>query len=192
MKFLGCFACALLIHLGGIAQDTENSEIFSYTDTPADTLTVQSDSLHSTGRASLYSAVVPGLGQAYNGKHWKIPLIYTGFFFFGSSIYENNVKYQYFRLNLIAEIDGDPDTENTTGREAENLKANRDQFRRYRDLNMILLVVTYFLQVADANIDAHLIQFGYRKNVQLAVEPSVKPINYTSQLSTGVTFKLSF
>ena len=173
------------------AQDKEKDPFYSYTENPSDTLTVYSDSTHHTGKASLYSAVVPGLGQAYNGKHWKIPLIYTGFFVFGSLAYENNVKYQYFRLNLVAEIDGDPDTENTTGRDAESLKANRDQFRKYRDLNMILLVVTYLLQIADANIDAHLIQFG-KPNTGLAIEPSMKPTNYSSQMSTGVSLKLTF
>jgi len=184
---LGLFGCVL-----AQAQDDNTARAYKYTQNPTDTLTVSSDSTHSTSKASLYSSVVPGLGQAYNSKHWKIPIIYTGFFVFGSLAYENNVKYQYFRLNLIAEIDGDPNTENTTGREAESLKANRDQFRRYRDLNMILLVVTYLLQIADAHIDAHLIQFGFRKDLVVSLEPSANRTNYTSRLSTGVTLKLKF
>jgi len=178
--------------LVGYAQDDNTDIAHKYTENPTDTLTVSSDSTHSTSKASLYSAVVPGLGQAYNGKHWKIPIVYTSFFVFGSLAYENNIKYQYFRLNLIAEIDGDPDTENTTGREAENLKANRDQFRRYRDLNMILIVFTYLLQIADAHIDAHLIQFGFRKDLTVSLEPSVNPTNFSSRLTTGVGLKFTF
>ena len=166
--------------------------VYKYTETPLDTLTVQSDSTHSTSHASLLSSVVPGLGQAYNGKHWKIPIIYSALFLFGSLAYENNINYQFFRLNLIADIDGDPNTENTTNRDAENLKANRDQFRRFRDLNMILMVVTYFLQIGDANIDAHIIQFGFKKNFALSVDPTVNPVNYTSNLATGLSLKLTF
>jgi len=182
----------LLLSLVSYSQDKNIDKAYRYTENPVDTLTVSSDSVHSTSKASLYSAVVPGLGQAYNGKHWKIPIIYSSFFVFGSLLYENNLKYQFFRRNLIAEIDGDPDTENITGRNAENLKANRDQFRRFRDLNMILIVVTYLLQIADANIDAHLIQFGFRKTLALSVDPSVMPTNYTTQMSTGITLKLMF
>jgi len=186
----------ILVSLLAYSQDRDEQEqidkAFKYTENPIDTLTVESDSIHSTSRASLYSAVVPGLGQAYNGKHWKIPIIYSGFFVFGSLVWENNIKYQFFRRNLIAEIDGNPDTENVTGRDAENLKANRDQFRRYRDLNMILIVVTYLLQVADANIDAHLIQFGFRKDLALYVDPSVQPTNFTTQMTTGLSLKLRF
>ena len=172
--------------------ETDPDVVYKYTDTPSDTLTVASDSLHSTSRASLLSAVVPGLGQAYNGKHWKIPIVYSAFLLFGAQIYENNIKYQYFRRNLIAEIDGDPYTENITNRDAENLKANRDQFRRYRDLNMILVVVTYFLQIGDANIDAHLIQFGFEKQFALSVDPSLNQVNYTTNVATGLSLKLTF
>ncbi len=171
----------------------KNPEVFyKYTETPSDTLTIDSDSTHSTSRASLLSSVVPGLGQAYNGKHWKIPIIYSAFLFFGSQAYENNITYQFFRRNLIAEIDGDPNTENTTNRTAENLKANRDQFRRFRDLNMILIVVTYFLQIGDANIDAHLIQFGFKKQFALSVDPSINQVNYTTNVATGLSLKLTF
>ncbi len=191
MKLILC-TIALFVSLVGYTQGDETAKAYKYTENPTDTLTVSSDSTHSTSKASLYSAVVPGLGQAYNGKHWKIPIVYTSFFVFGSLAYENNIKYQYFRLNLIAEIDGDPDTENTSGREAENLKANRDQFRRYRDLNMILIVITYLLQIADAHIDAHLIQFGFRKDLTVSLEPSVKPTNFTSRLTTGVSLNFTF
>lgn len=183
---------AALIALCFVSGAVFGQDYLDYTSNPTDTLTVESDSTHHTGRASLYSAVVPGLGQAYNGKHWKIPIIYAGFFVFGSLIYENNVKYQFFRRNLIAEIDGNPDTENITGRDAENLRANRDQFRRYRDLNMILLVVTYLLQIADANIDAHLIQFGYRRNVNLAIEPTTIPTIFHTRSAIGASLTLRF
>jgi len=182
----------VLPHLVKKKTEANPEVVYKYAETPSDTITVASDSLHSTSRASLLSSVVPGLGQAYNGKHWKIPIVYSAFLLFGSQAYENNIKYQYFRRNLIAEIDGDPNTENTTNRDADNLKANRDQFRRFRDLNMILIVVTYFLQIGDANIDAHLIQFGFKKQFAMSVDPSVNQVNHTANVATGLTLKLTF
>ena len=133
-----------------------------------DTVVVALESTHSPAKASLYSAVLPGLGQAYNNKLWKVPIIYGAFFTFGYLIYDNNIKYQFFRSNLIAELDSDPETINNTGREADNLQANRDRYRRFRDLNMILLTITYLLQIADAHIDAHLIEFSLNQNFTVA------------------------
>jgi len=157
----------------------------SFINSTTDTLDVDIAEIHSPGKASLFSAVVPGLGQAYNGKHWKIPIIYGGFITFGYLIYDNNIKYQYFRRNLIAEIDDNPETENTTGRDEENLRANRDQFRRYRDLNMILFGIMYLLQIADAHIDAHLLEFKLNPDLTVSIDPALVP--YGKPYPTGVT-----
>lgn len=154
-----------------------------------DTILVVTPDEHSPGLASLYSAVLPGLGQAYNGKHWKIPVIYGGFFTFGFLVYDNNVKYQVFRKNLIAELDNDPETINNTGRDANNLRANRDNFRRLRDLNIILIGVTYLLQIADAHIDAHLLGFKISQDISVSVDPEVFPQN--NRLHAGVSLKFN-
>lgn len=177
-----------------LAQDPDSQETGrSFINTPTDTLGADNAEEHSPGKASLYSAVVPGLGQAYNGKHWKIPIIYGGFIIFGYLIYDNNIKYQYFRRNLMAEIDENPETENTTGRDEENLRANRDQFRRYRDLNMILLGVMYLLQIADAHIDAHLLEFKLNPDITVSVDPVLVPYgNPNPAAVTGVSLKLRF
>lgn len=155
-----------------------------------DTVNILDADLLSPAKAALYSAVIPGLGQAYNGKYWKIPLVYGGLFFYGYLIYENNIQYQYFRRNLIAEIDSNPETINITGREAENLRANRDRFRRFRDLDMILLSVTYFLQIIDAHIDAHLLYFRINPDFTVFVDPAIMPTNHL--LPTGISIKLKF
>lgn len=155
----------------------------------ADTIQITTIDEHSPGLASLYSAVLPGLGQAYNGKHWKIPIIYGTFFTFGFLIYDNNVKYQYFRKNLIAELDNNPETINDTGRDANNLRANRDNSRRVRDLNMILLTVTYLLQIADAHIDAHLLEFNLSQDISVKLDPALLQEN--RNLHPGISLKLN-
>ena len=165
-------------------------ELRQIVDEETDTTYITTTTEHYPGLASLYSAVLPGLGQAYNGKHWKIPIIYGTFFTFGFLIYDNNVKYQYFRKNLIAELDNDPNTINNTGREAENLRANRDKARRNRDYNMILFTVIYFLQIADAHIDAHLAEFNVSQDISVSVDPALLQRN-DKGLAPGFSLKMN-
>jgi len=154
-----------------------------------DTIDIETVDYHSPGLASLYSAVLPGLGQAYNGKHWKIPIVYGAFFTFGFLIYDNNVKYQYFRKNLIAELDNNSETINDTGRDEDNLRSNRDKYRRSRDFNMIMLTVTYFLQIADAHVDAHLMEFNVNQDITVSVDPALLPQN--NNLAPGFSLKMN-
>ena len=165
-------------------------ETYMYEALGSDTVNVLDIEQLSPAKAALYSAAIPGLGQAYNGEYWKIPIVYGGLFMFGNLIYDNNIQYQYFRRNLIAEIDDNPETINITGREAENLRANRDRFRRFRDLNMILFSVAYFLQIVDAHIDAHLLYFRINPDFTVYVDPAIMPTN--RNLTMGLSFKLRF
>ena len=167
-----------------------DNETYMFEALGSDTVNVQDIEQLSPAKAALYSAAIPGLGQAYNGKYWKIPIVYGGLFMFGNLIYDNNIQYQYFRRNLIAEIDDNPETINITGREAENLRANRDRFRRFRDLNMILFSVVYFLQIVDAHIDAHLLYFRINPDFTVYVDPAIMPTN--RNLTMGLSFKLRF
>lgn len=167
-----------------------DNETYMYEALGSDTVNVLDIEQLSPAKAALYSAAIPGLGQAYNGKYWKIPIVYGGLFMFGNLIYDNNIQYQYFRRNLIAEIDDNPETINITGREAENLRANRDRFRRFRDLNMILFSVAYFLQIVDAHIDAHLLYFRINPDFTVYVDPAIMPTN--RNLTMGLSFKLRF
>ena len=167
-----------------------DKETYMFEALGSDTVNVLDIEQLSPAKAALYSAAIPGLGQAYNGKYWKIPIVYGGLFMFGNLIYDNNIQYQYFRRNLIAEIDNNPETINITGREAENLRANRDRFRRFRDLNMILFSVAYFLQIVDAHIDAHLLYFRINPDFTVYVDPAIMPPN--RNLTMGLSFKLRF
>lgn len=167
-----------------------DNETYMFEALGSDTVNVLDIEQLSPAKAALYSAAIPGLGQAYNGKYWKIPIVYGGLFMFGNLIYDNNIQYQYFRRNLIAEIDDNPETINITGREAENLRANRDRFRRFRDLNMILFSVAYFLQIVDAHIDAHLLYFRINPDFTVYVDPAIMPTNHN--LTMGLSFKLRF
>jgi hypothetical protein len=178
----------ILLLISGMLLIVKSQELRPVVDTETDTILVTTTE-HYPGLASLYAAVLPGLGQAYNGKHWKIPIIYGTFFTFGFLINDNNVKYQYFRRNLIAELDSNPETINDTGREADNLRSNRDKARRNRDFNMIMLAVTYFLQIADAHIDAHLAEFNVSQDISVSVDPAL--LQNEDKFSPGFSLKMN-
>ena len=140
---------------------------------------IESDSLyypeHSARRASLYSMVLPGLGQAYNEKYWKIPIIYGGFTVFYFLIQYNNTEYQLFKdayYHKVAYGDSDePVNEYEVKYDVETLLSAKNDYRRNRDLNYILTGVWYALNVIDAAVDAHLFSWNVDPDLSLSVEP---------------------
>ena len=132
------------------------------------------------GRAALYSLILPGLGQAYNGKYWKIPIIY-GLFAGMYYLYDNNnFKYNLFK-KAYKNYDADAGV-TTPGIDPrisdEQLKKNRDRFKRDRDYNVILGVVIFIFNILDANVDAHLMDFDVSEDLSLKITPEIN--NYSN------------
>lgn len=146
---------------------------------------------HEPNKAAWYSAAIPGLGQAYNKKYWKIPVVWAGIAGFAYFINWNNDQYQYFRKNLIYETEQNPDFPNETPLEASTLKSGRDQYRRTRDMLVIFSVLFYMLNIVDAHVDAHLIEFDVNQSLSVQVMPSIQT-NPANKLSTGLTFSVKF
>ena len=145
---------------------------------------------HDPARATLLSAVIPGLGQAYNKKYWKIPLVWLGLGGFGYFIIWNNDQYQFYNRNLIYEIAQDPDYENETGLDQATLKSARDQYRRNRDQLALYGILFYLVQIVDAHVDAHLIEFDVNQDLSVRFEPGYIPISTGgSQLGMSIKFK---
>ncbi|NVJ84769.1 MAG: hypothetical protein HWE15_00585 [Algoriphagus sp.] len=140
-------------------------------------------------KASLLSAVLPGAGQVYNGKAWKVPILYAGFMTDIYFISFNNRRYQVFREALFAFDDGDPTIFPTLNRDA--LVRNVDYWRRNRDLTILLLGVIYALNIIDANVDAHLSGFDITDELSLSIEPSLESFTAQNQ-GMGISFKLNF
>ncbi len=146
-------------------------------------------------RASLYSALLPGLGQAYNGTYWKIPIFYGGFITCGYFIYSNNLQYQRYR-NLFNQASL-PDSELTGRYNVETLKYFRDSYRRYRDYSILAGLAVYALNIIDANVFAHLQDFDISDDLSASFGPGViMPLNYqfTNNLNPafGIQMKLNF
>ncbi len=136
-------------------------------------------------KAAFYSAIVPGLGQAYNKKYWKIPLVYAAI---GTTMYfyvDNNNLYntyrEAYRLRLIGQVD--QFSEQLTD---QNLIDAQTLFRKNRDLSLLFVVGAYILNIVDANVDAHLSQFNVSDN--LSFKPNAEQDFMTGRLNFGLSF----
>ncbi len=151
----------------------------------------QSISTLDPNRAALLSAVLPGLGQAYNGQLWKIPLIYAGGIILGHYIDYNHRIYSEFQNALMAGIDDDPSTVNPYERFGQTaLIRNRDAFRRNRDYLMIVSVGYYLVNIIDAHVSAHLQEFDVNDNLSMNISPSIQPTALFSQ-AIGISISLN-
>lgn len=126
-------------------------------------------------RATLMSALLPGLGQAYNKKYWKIPIIYAGLGGFGYMFAINNSEYTYYRDNLRAIYDDDPNTLNNTNYQDWQLQSLRDQYKKNRDLALIGFFAVYLLNIVDANVDGHLTTFDVSDKLGFHLDPLFYP-----------------
>jgi hypothetical protein len=140
-------------------------------------------------KATILSAILPGAGQVYNNKAWKVPLIYAGFMTDIYFINFNNKRYQTFRTALFDFDDGDTSQFPSLNREA--LVRNVDYWRQNRDLTILLLAAIYALNLIDANVDAHLSGFDISDDISMKIEPNVATFGASSN-SMGVSIKLQF
>lgn len=109
------------------------------------------------GRASLYSAMVPGLGQIYNRDYWKLPIYYGGFIASGYFIVSNHSQYQHYKnLYYTSSDKAHPNSEKYN---PQTMKYYMDAYRRYRDYSILAGILVYALNVIDANVFAHLQDF---------------------------------
>jgi len=167
---------------------------------------VDAEEVHSPKKATIYSAVLPGLGQAYNKKYWKIPIIYAGFGTIGYFIGWNNGFYSTYKLAYSDLTDDDPTTDSYLDLEASQyydlddptdfnnfksgLSKQQDYYRRNRDLLIIGMVAFYGLNIIDASVDAHLFDFDISEDLTLNWQPAVK--TFDKQLVYGVYCTFNF
>ena len=140
-------------------------------------------------KAAFYSAILPGLGQAYNKKYWKIPLVYGAI---GTSLYfyiDNNKKYNQYRDAYKRRLEGYND-DNYQFLDDSRLIAGQKFYQRNRDLSALFVVGFYVLNIIDANVDAALIQFNV--NERLSMRPEIYPNDVTFKPNVGLTFNYKF
>ena len=148
----------------------------------------------STKVATLRSAVLPGWGQAYNKKYWKIPIIYgalgtTAYIFF------YNIKtYKILKQAVILRRDNDPSNDSLVNPRFRNFStasivANRSAFRQNIDYSVLFFLIFWGLNVVDATVDAHLHSFDVSDNISLRIQPGHSEFANTTGLSFVFAFK---
>ncbi len=140
-------------------------------------------------KAAFYSAILPGLGQAYNKKYWKIPIVYGAI---GTSMYlylDNNKKYNSYRDAYKRRLAGFNDDQYQFLDDSRLIQAQRF-YQRNRELSLLFVIGFYVLNIVDANVDAHLIQFNVNDKLSLQPDVYMNDINYKPNV--GLTFNYKF
>jgi hypothetical protein len=121
-------------------------------------------------RALLYAAVLPGLGQVYNKKYWKLPLVYGGLGATGYALRFYQQGYSKYRGELF-EILQTGASVSRSGFTETQLRTLIDRYRRERDFMVIVMGGVYILQMIDAHVDAHLKEFDLNPQLKLSIRP---------------------
>jgi hypothetical protein len=143
---------------------------------------------YSPKKAGLLSLVVPGAGQIYNRRYVKAPIVWAALSTFGYFYIQNNSKYQEARTSFVSLIDT-ISSNNIPFNGSTNLAevtAFKNNYRSNRDLFLILGVVFYGLQIVDAVVDAHLMEFNVNDNLSLRIQPAVITSQQNLTLGGGI------
>jgi hypothetical protein len=136
---------------------------------------IVTEPVHSPRKAALYSAVLPGLGQAYNREYWKIPLVYAALGITTGTFIINMSEYRKFRNAYRIRMDGNADTHDEfEGLYTDNgLKIYRDGYREYVDYSVLVFVLAYGLNILDATVFAHLRNFDMSDDLSMRITPTI-------------------
>lgn len=144
----------------------------------------------SPAKAAFYSAIVPGLGQAYNKSYWKMPIVYGAL---ASSLYYysiNNTAYKRYRTAFKLRSAGKTDEFTNTITSIETLESAQQVLKTNRDTSLLTFVGLYVLQILEASIDAHLKQFEISDNITF--DPGLMNDDFENKNYVGLSLNLNF
>ena len=148
------------------------------------------DDFPHPGKATLYSLLVPGLGQIYNHETWKLPL-YWGIMAGGVHFYFLN-RTNYLRYQRIYREMTDDDTSNDGPISAQRALYYRNVFRRYRDYSVLTILGGYLLQVIDANVFSYMHDFSVTDDLALRISPALIPQGNAYAMGNNPAFGMHF
>jgi len=154
---------------------------------------VQGIDILAPSRAAFYSAVLPGLGQAYNKKYWKIPIVLGAIGTSGYFYFKNNDDYKRYRTAFKLEQAGRPhefDGSNGPLISDTGLRRAQEVFKKNRDLSLFITIGFYILNIVEANVDAHLPDKALDTNISF--NPTLFTAPVTNQTMVGATISFSF
>lgn len=166
--------------------------------------TVERKAINPLGpsKAAFYSAVLPGLGQIYNKRYWKAPIVWAAIGIGGAAFIQNNNNFNIFRDafkrrragftddQFFARNDGVIDVNNPRVSNAA-LQDAQERFQRDRDLALLVTIGLYALNIIDANVDAHLKQYNVNEQLSMDIKPTLdfNPITNRPNLGLAMVYK---
>ncbi|HMC01820.1 MAG TPA: DUF5683 domain-containing protein [Flavobacteriaceae bacterium] len=198
-KFVIVTLCTLFFCFSVFAQeDKEEEEKDGKYNLKTEEITVEAATIDSEpfdplspSTAAFYSAVLPGLGQAYNKKYWKIPIIYAAL---GTGIYfyiDNTNEYHRYRDAYKRRLAGFKDDEFFGRVTDDGLRNAQKKLNKNREISILVTIGIYALNIIDANVDAHLLQYNVDDN--LSLRPHYKINEFDSKSSdVGLTLNFKF
>lgn len=136
---------------------------------------------HNPRRATIYSAILPGAGQVYNRKYWKVPIVYAAVGIPAYAFFYNKSWYQKCQYALVVTINGsrgdslakvDPQlVPFVTSGDVNGIITNRDSFRKNQDYSVLFFLLFYGLNIVDATVDAHLRDFNVNSDLSFKIKP---------------------
>ena len=158
---------------------------------------------HSPKKATIMSACLPGLGQVYTGKWWKVPIVYAGLGGLGYLVYNNYSEYNAY-LHAYEFKTGDlPEGETLNQHETDlanrysdsQLQTYKESYRRDFEFYTILTIAWYGLNIVDACVDGHLYNYDISDDLSFSVDPYrpiEQPVMMPKYAQVGLSFKLNF
>ncbi|MCP4976919.1 MAG: hypothetical protein GY931_12220 [Maribacter sp.] len=154
-------------------------------------------------KAAFYSAVLPGLGQIYNKRYWKVPIVYA---VIGTGVYAytyNDDLYDRFRTAFkrrqagftddeFYDINGDNPIGADPDLDTDDLERQQENYQRDRDLALVITIAMYALNIIDANVDAHLKQFNIDEDLSMDFKPYLDLNPITNDPNYGIAFTIKF
>ena len=154
-------------------------------------------------KAAFYSAVLPGLGQVYNKRYWKVPIVYA---VIGTGVYAytyNDDLYDRFRTAFkrrqagftddeFYDVNGDNPIGSAPDLDTGDLERQQENYQRDRDLALVVTIAMYALNIIDANVDSHLKQFNIDEDLSMDMQPYLNLNPITNNPIYGITFTINF
>jgi len=142
----------------------------------------------SPKKAAILSVIIPGAGQVYTKKYWKVPIIYGGLITSAYYINDNNEKYNLYKDAALISIENSNSNQiiNGTTYSYSDLKTLKDHYRRNRELSYFSFVGVYILNIVDASVNAHLFSFDVSDDISLNIHPT------STFTSAGLSLTVNF
>ena len=137
-------------------------------------------------RAGLYSAILPGAGQVYTKKYWKVPIIYAGLITSAYYIKESHDSYDLYKQTYLNRLNGNRTDEFINIYDEGDLLILTEHYRRNTEISALLFTLTYILNIVDASVSAHLFDYDISEDISLHIQPIYMRKENTNGLSLSI------